>query len=568
MIRKILYKAFSTLGASEVKRFDAASKQCGQTQRERLLEIISPNAETAYGAQHRLKLVRSVADFQKAVPVNDYDSLSPYIHRMTTGERNVLTAEDPFMFATTSGTTGARKFIPVNNAYLREFRRASIISGYNLLRSYPAIAKGVALSIFSPAEDGRTAGNIPYGAISGRLYLTEPPLIKRYISPIPYEVFLIKDYETRYYTLLRCAISLPVSVIYTLNPSTITLLARRLTAHAERLIVDLRKGTLDAPGTITRDLLDKISRFLRADPRRAHELTNLLKSGDFRADRIWPTLSLISCWTKASASFYLQDFPSLYGAVPVSDITYGASEGRGTVGVGLDSQALAIRSHFFEFIEENEIGKPNATALTADQLQTGVNYFILFTTSAGLYRYNLNDIVKVVGWHNQTPLLEFLHKGGNISSFTGEKLTESQVTQAVQSTVQDLSLPTRFFTVIPEFRPEPHYKLLLETEQPLDEHTLIRCREYFDEKLSSVNSEYRAKRESKRLGEAEAFLLPLGTYEELRKTLVNQGVPDAQIKISHLNPKNEIREILLAKALPAKDLSFSAKSAIPARSSG
>ena len=136
------------------------------------------------------------------------------------------------------------------------------------------------------------------------------------------------------------------------------------------------------------------------------------------------------CWTKAAASFYLQDLPEFFDQIPVCDITYGASEGRGTVSISSSEQLLALRSHFFEFIAENDIASLK-NPLIAEQLKTGESYYILFTTSSGLYRYNINDIVKVVGWHNRTPLLEFQHKGGNISSFTGEKLTESQVTDAL-----------------------------------------------------------------------------------------------------------------------------------------
>ncbi len=162
MIRRILYKAFSSIGSAEVRRFEQASQNCALAQKAKLFEIIGPNINTEYGRQHQFRLIKTVADFQKAVPINNYDNLSASIERMASGESNILTAEDPFMFATTSGTTGARKLIPVNKSYLKEFRRASVISGHNLLSCYPDIAGGVALSIFSPAEEGRTEGNLPY----------------------------------------------------------------------------------------------------------------------------------------------------------------------------------------------------------------------------------------------------------------------------------------------------------------------------------------------------------------------------------------------------------------------
>jgi hypothetical protein len=456
------------------------------------------------------------------------------------------------MFATTSGTTGARKLIPINRSYVKEFRRASVVSGYTLLKTFPQIAGGVSLSVFSPAEESRTPAGIPCGAITGRLYLEEPALIRKYISPIPYDVFVIDDYESRYYTLLRCALVLPISTLYTLNPSTIVLIGKRLQKYAQALIKDIERGTYSPPGKVSPAIAGKLTKFFRADPKRARELSSLLKADQFTADKVWPSLSLISCWTRAAAAFYLKDFPQFYGALPVCDITYGASEGRGTVCVGRDKQALAVRSHFFEFVPEEEIDSVNPQVLTADQVEVGKNYYILFTTSAGLFRYNLHDIVKVVGWYNQTPLLEFQHKGGNISSFTGEKVTESQVTAAASATIAATAASLRFFTVIPQFRPEPHYEVWAEFEETpsTDAAAMIeRISKEFDVQLGEKNIEYKTKRDSQRLSPAVGRVLPPGTYDELRRNLVAQGVPDAQIKVSHLNPKTEVLQYLESQLL-------------------
>lgn len=546
MFRKLLYSAFGFLGSRETAEFEKESKDARKSQQDRLLQIIAANQDTVYGREHNFSSIKSISDFQKNVPINVYDSLQPYIERAAAGEQNVLTVDPPFMFATTSGTTGARKLIPITRSYVKEFRRASVVSGYNLLKRFPGIARGVSLSVFSPAEESRTSGNLPCGAISGRLYLEEPKLIRKYISPIPYDVFVIEDYESRYYTLLRCALMLPVSSLYTLNPSTIVLIGRRLQKYAELLINDIEKGTLNPPGVVSQSIRSNLTQFMVANPERAAELRKLLANGEFTPNKVWPLLSLICCWTRAAAAFYLKDFSEYYGDVPVCDITYGASEGRGTVCVPSGQQALAIRSHFFEFIPEEHIDDPNPPVLVADELQVDKSYYILFTTSGGLYRYNINDIVKVVGWYNRTPLLEFLHKGGNISSFTGEKLTESQVTDAASATITSTGMKMRFFTVIPEFRPEPHYELWLEPEEmPSNQsefaHSVAR---EFDKQLGLKNIEYQTKRESQRLSAAVGRIVPPGTYENLRSKLVSQGVPDAQIKISHLNPKQDIRQHL------------------------
>ena len=172
MLRPLLYSALSA-GSREVKAYERESCDPRTAQTARLLEMVSSNAATVYGREHGFAGIRTISDLQKAVPINVYDSLQPYVERTAAGEQNILTAEQPFMFATTSGTTGARKLIPVTRSYVKEFRKASVVSGYNLLKNFPGIAKGVSLSVFSQAEEGRTSGNIPYGAISG------PPVFGR-----------------------------------------------------------------------------------------------------------------------------------------------------------------------------------------------------------------------------------------------------------------------------------------------------------------------------------------------------------------------------------------------------
>ena len=195
-----------------------------------------------------------------------------YIEDVMAGADGVLTVEKPQMFATTSGTTDKPKeFIPITPGYIKEFREASVVSGYHLLRTFPNIAQGTALVITSPAEEGKTSSGIPYGSMSGSLFKNEPFLVKKYISPVPYEVFLIKDYESKYYALLRAALSLPVAVFYTLNPSTIQLMCQ-LQHHAEQLIKDVRDGTTTPPVALDKVTLTALKTIAKPDAKRARRV--------------------------------------------------------------------------------------------------------------------------------------------------------------------------------------------------------------------------------------------------------------------------------------------------------
>ena len=107
------------------------------------------------------------------------------------------------------------------------------------------------------------------------------------------------------------------------------------------------------------------------------------------------------------------------------------------------------------------------------------------------------------------------------------------------------SLSARFFTVVPEFRPLPHYSLWFEptTQTGYPSHdSLNGLAKSFDRQLALCNVEYAEKRKSFRLDPAEVRIIEPGSYEILRKKLVEKGVPDSQIKLSHLNPKQETRE--------------------------
>lgn len=553
-MRGLLYKAFSAMGQGKVARIEADSASPREAQLRKMKQIVSENASTRFGKEHGFSGIKTWDDFNNAVKIRDYEGFRQYIEAVMEGADSVLTVERPQMFATTSGTTDKPKFIPITPGYIKEFREASVVSGYHLLRTFPKLAQGTALVVTSPAEEGRTSCGIPYGSMSGSLFKNEPFLVKKYISPIPYEIFLIKDYESKYYALLRAALSLPVAVFYTLNPSTIQLMCRKLQNHAEQLIKDVRDGTTTPPVALDLVTTNALKSIVKPNATRARDLANLLEKDQFTPDKIWPSLQVVSCWTKAAAAFYLSDFPKYFGNLPICDITYGASEGRGTVFLSPEKQMLAINSHFFEFVPEDEMDSANPTILLADQLEVGQNYFILFTTSAGLYRYNINDVVKVTGYHNRTPLLDFQYKGGNISSFTGEKITELQVTQAMQAAMATTDSGVRFFTLIPQFRPEPHYELWIEPESGKTDQQNSRSAELlarrFDEELSRHNIEYETKRTSLRLGDVTLRIIRSGTYEAFREHLTARGTPDTQIKISHLNPKSETRDFLVARLLP------------------
>jgi GH3 auxin-responsive promoter len=525
---------------SAANQFDDATWRPELAQEKKLLEIVRRNSDTAYGREHGFADIASVADFRAHVPQNTYESLTPYLERTFEGEDGVLTADRPVMFATTSGTTGRAKYIPVTPSYLHEYSHGVHVHLYRIFSDYDDVLEGKMLVSSSSDEEGRSGGDVPYGAISGFMTRNQPGAIKRFYV-LPYEISKIKAVESKYYLTLLHGLGSDVRLLITPNPSSLLLLAEKMTVWAEELIHDVRTGSVN-PDFLPENAPASLTASLRADPDRADELARILRTtGRLRPLDVWPNLRLMSCWKGGTMPLYLRKLPDYFGDLPIRDFGYMASEGRGATPL-VDSGAggvLNITSHFFEFVAEEERDDPGKTFLTADQLESNREYYIYFTTSSGLYRYDINDVVRVVDFYRRTPVIQFVRKGQGMTSITGEKLTESQVTGALCEVVDANGFDVQHFTACVEWGEPPHYALYAELGAGMDGAAARRFATAFDRSLCVQNLEYEAKRESTRLGPPVLKRVAPGTYQALRQRRVAEGAPEAQVKIPQLSTNME-----------------------------
>lgn len=61
-----------------------------EMQEKFLFSHLKRHSDTAFGTFHELQNVASIEEFQKAIPLQDYDSLYPWIERCLRGEKDVL----------------------------------------------------------------------------------------------------------------------------------------------------------------------------------------------------------------------------------------------------------------------------------------------------------------------------------------------------------------------------------------------------------------------------------------------------------------------------------------------
>jgi hypothetical protein len=275
---------------------------------------------------------------------------------------------------------------------------------------------------------------------------------------------------------------------------------------------------------------------LKPAPERVRELEVAIRQHDVLLPTgAWPTDKLlIGCWTGGSMGPYLRQLSQYYGDTPIRDLGLLASEGRMTIPLedNTPSGVLDITSHFFEFIPEGEIDSTQPTVLQAHEVEEGKAYYLVPTTKAGLYRYHISDLVRVTGFFNRTPLIEFLGKGHRFSNLTGEKLSEPQVTQAVEKVSRRLPQPISAYALAPCWEePVPWYGFFIEAHNSQNEALLQDFLRALDEQLCQENIEYSAKRDSGRLGPVRAVILADGTWADWdRQRLAQRGGSPEQYK--------------------------------------
>jgi hypothetical protein len=193
--------------------------------------------------------------------------------------------------------------------------------------------------------------------------------------------------------------------------------------------------------------------------------------------------------------------------------------------------ALAITSHFLEFLPVEAYEQGDESTLLAEQLEVGKDYYIVITSSAGMYRYVLGDIVEVTGRYRNTPMIRFVRKGGSASNICGELLDETHVTSAVSDALEAFGMRASWFAAAPDREGEtPRYRLYLEAQvESLPEGFAERV----DKALSEACWTY-ADRVGTQLAPVEVALVPPGSYQAWRQAQVEQGAAESQLKITHL----------------------------------
>jgi hypothetical protein len=414
--------------------YRSALRNPRQVQEKILAGYLRRNEDTVFGRKYHFAKIRSLRDFQAQLPLSSYDDYTAYVDRIAAGETGCLTREPVKLFALSSGSTRAAKWLPYTASLQVEFRRAVAPWIVDLMANRPTLLGGPAYWSISPAIDRKSERTsvVPVGFDEDSASLGG--IFKQLVDialAVPGTVSQIQDIELfRRVSLLFLLRTTELRLISVWHPSFIGFLLAPLVDQWDQLVSDVENGFHLAEPAIQ----------IPADRARARVLARL---DPRKPTRIWPNLALISCWGDAHAAEHLAEVRKLFPGVDIQVKGLIATEAFASLPFRKRCP-LAVTSHFFEFLDMDGRAHP------AWDLELGGVYSLVVTTAGGLYRYKLEDRVEVTGTLERTPCLRFLGKEDRVSDLFGEKLSEGFVAGTIRKVFARTGAQARFAMLAPE----------------------------------------------------------------------------------------------------------------------
>lgn len=549
IISKILYISIIGAGSVVEANFNKYTKTPQDINEKILFNILKRNKSSKVGIRYKFQDIDSIEMFKQSFPLTDYSFYENYIDEMAKGKENILFTNKLEYFSHTSGTTGKQKLIPTTakSRLTASKYMAFLINkfAYSEFKDKWNYGRGLALTDILVTT--YTEGNIPIcSATSGGMKSIKPFLPYMYTSPI--DVMEIKDKETSLYLhLLFALLEDKLLFISGVFISNVLDLFRVLEKNYDLLLKDIKKGTINRKINLDENTRKKLNKMLRPNASRHSYLEAEFKKGfNNIANRIWPNLAYIA--TVAGANFEIYDKKLQYyiGDVVVYSPVYSASEGT----IGINPYVRKIEyviipdTVYYEFIPKEHINEKYPKTLNLNEIKLNECYEVVITNFAGLYRYRLGDVVKVVGFYNECPSIEFMYRKNQLLNMVAEKTNEDHLTTAIKNTVDRLKLNLVDYTTSPDNTVTPGRYVFFFEIKNID----IKCSKIesvLDEELKKSNLAYARARDNKKLDKVKVVLLKENTFARIKESLMKKGISKNQLKIPRVVTNNTVIKDIL-----------------------
>lgn len=448
----ILNSVFTWFMKKRIHQIELFMKYPNEVQEEWFEQLIAGAENTEWGKQYGYKSIENLAQFKERVPIQNYDTLKPYIERMLKGEQNVLWPSEIRWFAKSSGTTSDRsKFIPVSEESLEEchFKGGKdMLTLYFNNRPNARIFTGKSLTLGGSHQIGQLNSDTFFGDLSAVIMKNLPLWAEFYRTP-HLDIALLENFEEKIEKMAYATKDVNVTSISGVPTWNILLFKRILEITGKK---------------------------------------NLLE--------VWPNLEL---YFHGAVNFtpYREQFKKL---IPNDDMyyleTYNASEGFfGIQDLEEPGDLLLMLDYgiFYEFLPLENLHDDNPKTLTLDEVELDKNYALIITTNAGLWRYMIGDTIR---FSSLSPFrIQITGRTKHFINAFGEELIIDNAERALAEACSQTGAIIRDYTAAPIYFNDNEcgaHEWLIEFEKKPAEFE--RFVDLLDETLRRVNSDYDAKR--------------------------------------------------------------------------
>ncbi|GAV72084.1 GH3 domain-containing protein [Cephalotus follicularis] len=548
-----------------IQEFEDITKDAERVQRETLRKILEENGSAEYLLNLGLNGRTDPESFKACVPLVTHKELEPYIQRITDGDSlPILTGQPITTISLSSGTTqGKPKFVPFNDELMETTLQIYITSYAFRNRDFP-IENAKALQFIYSSKQFKTKGGLAAGTATTNVYRNSKfkNAMKGMQSQCcsPDEVIFGPDFHQSLYCHLLCGLIFreEIQFVFSTFAHSIVHAFRTFEQVWEEICTDIREGVLTSRITAP-SIRSAMSKLLKPNPELAdliHKKCSGLSNWYGLIPELFPNAKYIYGIMTGSMEPYLKKLRHYAGDMPLLSADYGSSEGWIAANVNPrlppESTTFAVvpQIGYFEFIprRENGVGQeaflcmePKPVGLT--EVKLGEEYEIILTNFAGLYRYRLGDVVKVMGFYNSTPELKFVCRANLILNINIDKNTEKDLQLAVDEAaklITERKLEVVDYTSMVDLSTDPpHYVIIWEINGEVSEDVLKECCNCLDR--SFVDAGYVSSRKVNSIGPLELRLVQRGTFQKILDHYVGLGGALNQFKTPRcIGPSNNL----------------------------
>lgn len=502
-MRKSINKVFSWYYRHRIKQLEHFMQHPHEVQNEVFQELIETTRHTEWGKKFGYKSIKNARQFAERVPIQDYESLKPYIERMMYGEKNILWNGQIKWFSKSSGTTSDKsKFIPVSN---ESIKNCHIKGTWDTMTFFydqhpnarqfecKSLIMGGSLSPFEPYPE------TTFGDVSAIMTHLMPFVARPFVTP-DFETALMSNFEEKIERMAQIVSKEKELVLLGGVPTWVIVLFRRV---------------LEITGK-----------------------SNVLE--------VWPNLQ---GYIHGGVSFtpYRKQFEQFLPSDEISyQEVYNASEGYFAVqnDFGVKDMLLLLENGvYYEFLPMEEWHKDYPKAIPLSEVEIGVNYAIVISTNAGLWRYMPGDTLTFTSTYPYK--IKITGRTKHFINAFGEEVMVENTDKALAMACQETDAIVTEYTVAPVYikgaEGKGGHQWLVEFEKKPDD--LEQFITLLDKNLQSINSDYEAKRHKDlALTRLRLQPIPTGTFIAWLKS---KGKYSNQVKVPRLaNNRNHVEEIL------------------------